>query len=73
MTTDSNHRYPVAENILHQQLEVSRLNECWVSDTTYIPTREGWLYLAVILDLFNREIVGGSMASRMTRQLLNAA
>jgi putative transposase len=70
MTTDSNHRYPVLENILDRQFEVSKPNACWVSDITYIPTREGWLYLSVVLDLFNREVVGWSMGSRMTRQLV---
>jgi len=70
MTTDSNHRYPVSENILDRQFEVSKPNTCWVSDITYIPTREGWLYLSVVLDLFNREVVGWSMGSRMTRQLV---
>lgn len=70
MTTDSNHRYPVSENILDRQFEVSKPNTCWVSDITYIPTHEGWLYLSVVLDLFNREVVGWSMGSRMTRQLV---
>lgn len=70
MTTDSNHRYPVAENILDRQFEVSKPNECWASDITYIPTQEGWLYLAIVLDLFNREVVGWSMDSRMTRKLV---
>jgi putative transposase len=69
MTTDSNHRYPVAENILDRKFEVSKPDACWASDITYIPTQEGWLYLAAILDLFNREVIGWSMNSRMTRKL----
>jgi putative transposase len=68
-TTDSNHRYPIADNVLDRQFKVSRADVCWASDITYIPTQEGWLYLAVILDLFNREVVGWSMDSRMTKKL----
>jgi putative transposase len=70
MTTDSNHRYPVAENILDRKFEVSKPDACWALDITYIPTQEGWLYLAAILDLFNREVIGWSMNSRMTRKLV---
>ena len=70
MTTDSNHRYPVAENILDRKFEVSKPDAFWALDITYIPTQEGWLYLAAILDLFNREVIGWSMNSRMTRKLV---
>ena len=70
MTTDSNHRYPVAEIILDRKFEVSKPDAFWALDITYIPTQEGWLYLAAILDLFNREVIGWSMNSRMTRKLV---
>ncbi len=71
VTTDSKHNLPVAENILNQQFEVSRPNAAWVSDITYIPTAEGWLYLAGHKDLFNGEIVGYAMGSRMTKNLVS--
>ena len=72
-TTDSNHSYPVAENVLNQEFEQERPNEVWVSDITYIPTREGWLYLACVLDLYSRRVVGWSMAERMTSDLVISA
>ena len=53
VTTNSVHSYPVAENQLQRRFGVSKPNQCWVSDITYIPTREGWLYLAITLDLFH--------------------
>jgi len=72
-TTNSKHNYPVAQNLVNQNFTVSQPNEVWVADITYIPTDEGWLYLAAIEDLFQRKIVGWSMDSTMTRQLvLNA-
>ena len=52
-TTDSNHKYPIAANILNQNFKVSRINQVWVSDITYIETKQGWMYLTVIIDLFN--------------------
>jgi putative transposase len=57
-TTDSNHKYPIASNILNQNFKVSRVNEVWVSDITYIETKQGWMYLTVIIDLFNRKAIG---------------
>jgi putative transposase len=60
-TTDSKHKFPVAENLLEQQFEVSRPNMAWLSDITYVWTDEGWLYLAAHKDLFNGEIVGYAM------------
>jgi putative transposase len=60
-TTDSNHTYPVAENVLNQEFNQERANAAWVSDITYIQTREGWLYLACVLDLYSRKVVGWSM------------
>ncbi len=65
-TTDSNHKYPVAANILNQNFEISRKNQVWVSDITYIETKQGWMYLTVIIDLFNRKIVGWSMSDNLT-------
>lgn len=69
-TTNSKHRLPVAPNLLQQKFAVSRPSEVWVSDITYIPTREGWLYLASHKDLFNGEIVGYALADRMTTSLV---
>jgi transposase InsO family protein len=70
VTTDSNHALPVAENLLDRQFTVTAPNRVWVSDITYLPTWEGWLYLATVQDLFSRKIVGWSMQPRMTRQLV---
>ena len=72
-TTDSNHRHPVAANVLNQEFEQPRPNAVWVSDITYIPTREGWLYLACVLDLYSRKVVGWSMSERMTSDLVLSA
>lgn len=70
-TTDSKHTLPVAENLLNQQFEATRPNEVWVSDITYIPTEEGWLYLAGHKDLFGGEIVGYAMGNRITKNLVS--
>jgi putative transposase len=70
-TTDSRHALPVAENLLNQQFEATRPNEVWLSDITYIPTEEGWLYLAGHKDLFTGEIVGYAMGSRITKSLVS--
>jgi len=69
-TTNSRHNYPVAENLVNQNFAANRPNRLWVADITYIPTGEGWLYLAAIEDLFQRKIVGWAMDSTMTRQLV---
>ena len=69
-TTNSKHNFPVAENLVNQNFTVSRPNQVWVADITYIPTDEGWLYLAAVEDLFQRKIVGWAMDSTMTRQLV---
>jgi putative transposase len=69
-TTDSNHRLPVAENLLARDFDPSGPNESWSADITYVPTREGWLYLAVVEDLFSRMIVGWSMAETMASRLV---
>jgi putative transposase len=69
VTTNSNHSYPIADNLLQRQFDVSEPGQCWVSDITYIPTREGWLYLAVTLDLFHRKVIGWAMDRWITRHL----
>lgn len=69
-TTDSNHGRPVAENVLGRQFDPARPNESWVADITYVPTREGWLYLAAVEDLYSRRVVGWSMADTMTSRLV---
>ncbi len=68
-TTNSKHNLPVAPNLLNQDFAVEAPERVWVGDITYIHTDEGWLYMAVVLDLFNRQVVGWSASSRMTRQL----
>jgi len=65
-TTDSKHALPVAPNVLNRNFTPTAPNQAWSADLTYVWTDEGWLYLAVVLDLFNREIVGWSIKSRMT-------
>ena len=72
-TTDSNHPHPVAENLLNQAFEQDEPDQVWVSDITYIPTREGWLYLVCVLDLYSRKVVGWSMSERMTKDLVLCA
>jgi putative transposase len=69
-TTNSNHTLPVAPNLLQQNFEASRPNERWVSDITYIWTEEGWLYLAVVMDLYSRMVVGWALSERMTSKLV---
>jgi putative transposase len=69
-TTDSNHRFPVADNHLDQNFTVPEPNRVWLTDITYIPTREGWLYLAGVMDLHSRRIVGWSMDTTMTSRLV---
>ena len=69
-TTDSNHDLPVADNLLDRQFNPSEANEVWLADITYIPTREGWLYLAAVEDLFSRMVVGWSMAESMESRLV---
>jgi len=69
-TTDSNHKHPVAENLLQRQFNVSEPNLAWVGDITYVWTREGWLYLAVLLDLYSRRVVGWAVSKRMKQGLV---
>lgn len=72
-TTNSNHSLPVAPNLLQRNFTVPALNMAWVGDITYIWTREGWLYLAVVIDLYSRRVVGWSINKRMTKQLVKDA
>jgi len=73
ITTDSTHALPVAENVVAQTFVATRPNETWVTDITYVPTAEGWLYLAGIKDLFTCEVVGHAMGARMTTDLVSHA
>jgi putative transposase len=68
-STDSNHALPIAPNLLARNFTVPAANTVWVGDMTYIPTNQGWLYLAVVLDLFSRRIVGWSMGETITAEL----
>lgn len=72
-TTQSGHNLPVAPNRLEQNFATRRCDQVWTADITYIPTSEGWLYLAVVLDLHSRMIIGWSMDSRMTKELVLSA
>lgn len=73
MTTDSNHNLPIAPNILNRDFYASSPNEKYVGDITYIPTSEGWLYLATVIDLYSRKIVGWSMQDKLHTKLVNDA
>ena len=72
-TTNSRHDQPVAPNHLDRQFTMNQPNQVYVGDITYLPTREGWLYLAVVIDLYSRQVVGWSMAKHMRAQLVNDA
>ena len=72
-TTDSCHTLPIADNVLDRQFEPAAANESWVADITYIRTRSGWLYLAAVMDLFSRKIVGWAMAPSMPAELVCSA
>ena len=69
-TTDSQHTLPVAPNLLEQRFTVTHPNEVWTADITYVPTAEGWLYVAAIKDLFAGEVVGRGVGARMTTDLV---
>lgn len=73
VTTDSKHDKPIAPNLLERDFTADTPDTVYVGDITYIQTREGWLYLAVVIDLFSRAVVGWAMASRMTAGLVNNA
>jgi len=70
-TTDSRHSLPVAENLLKQEFKATAPNQIWLSDITYIPTEEGWLYLAGHKDVFSGEVVGYAMGERITKNLVS--
>lgn len=72
-TTDSNHPFPIAQNLLERNFMAKEPDTAWVADITYIPTLQGWLYLAVIIDLFSRRVVGWSMAEHMRVELVGSA
>jgi putative transposase len=69
-TTDSKYNFPVAPNLLNRDFSLAEPNQVYAGDITYIWTTEGWLYLAVVIDLFSRSVVGRAMDRRMTRQLV---
>jgi putative transposase len=69
-TSNSDHNLPLKKNLLNRNFIVTNPNKVWVSDITYIPTQEGWLYLAVVIDLYSRKVIGWSMNKRMTKELV---
>ncbi len=73
VTTDSRHHLPVADNLLQRNFTPTAPNQVWASDITYLWTNEGWLYLAITIDLFNREVVGWSLKPRMTTDIVTDA
>ena len=73
VTTDSKHQLPIAENVLDRQFAQTAPNQVWVADITYIPTEEGWLFLAALKDLYTCEIVGWAMDKQMTKKLVTDA
>lgn len=72
-TTDSQHDLPVAQNLLQRQFQTQAMNRVWVADITYIRTRQGWLYLAAVVDLFSRKVIGWAAAPTMPAQLVCSA
>lgn len=68
-TTNSNHKNPIAPNLIGRKFKATRPNQVWVSDITYIPTGEGWLYCAIIKDLFLKKVVGYAFSDRINTQL----
>jgi len=70
VTTDSRHDLPISPNLLNRQFTVSEPDKVWAGDITYIATDEGWLFLAVVIDLFSRQVVGWSLRQDMTRELV---
>ena len=73
VTTDSDHAFKVADNLLHRDFTAKAPNQKWVADITYIPTKMGWLYLAVVMDLFSRKIVGWAMDKNIDSKLVQSA
>jgi len=73
VTTNSKHKYPVVENKLMQDFRVKEKNEIWVSDITYIATKQGWLYLTTVIDLFDRKVIGWALSSTMSAKQTSIA
>lgn len=73
ITTNSNHKFPIASNVLNREFTADGPNQKWVADITYVPTEEGWLYVAGVLDLFSRKIVGWDMSSQIDATLVERA
>ena len=71
--TDSNHTQKISPNLLERRFDVDQMNQYWVGDITYVATKKGWLYLATVIDLYSRNIVGWSMANHMRASLVNDA
>jgi transposase InsO family protein len=69
-TTDSKHNQPIAPNLLEREFQVQKANEGWVGDISYVWTKEGWLYLAVVLELYSRKVVGWAMKETMKTELV---
>jgi putative transposase len=72
-TTNSKHKFPIHQNHLQREFKPKQINQAWTSDITYVWTQEGWLYLAVVMDLYSRLIIGWAMDSRMTDTLVTNA
>ena len=68
VTTDSRHKYPIAPNLLERNFNVDQHNRVWVSDITYVRTRQGWLYVTVVIDLYDRKVIGWSMSNNLSAQ-----
>ncbi|PDY37694.1 hypothetical protein COK78_10300 [Bacillus thuringiensis] len=66
-TTNSKHSYPIQDNVLNRQFKVKKLHQVWVADITYVSTKEGWLYVASLMDLYSRKIVGWHANCTMTK------
>ena len=73
VTTDSKHNKPISPNLLNREFNVIKADTYWVGDITYIPTKNGWLYLATVIDLYSRQIIGWSMSNSMKAKLVNDA
>ena len=69
-TTDSQHKFPIAPNLLEQKFYINEPNRIWTVDMSYCKTLEGWVYLAVVLDLYSRKIVGWAISDKMNRELI---
>lgn len=70
VTTDSNHNLPTANNLLNRDFYAANINKKWLTDISYVPTKEGWLYLAVVLDLYSRAVIGWAMSTKINKKLV---